>query len=107
MENKVVFIDGVNVFTPNEKAPDFVKASLVINPNKLIAWLKENDQHLTEGKEGLELRTQIKESKQNKLYASVDTFKPKPQAATVQATTVESTDDLPFWRKVEVKLSKS
>ena len=91
MENKVVFIDGVNVFTPNEKAPDFVKASLV-----LIAWLKENDQHLTEGKEGLELRTQIKESKQNKLYASVDTFKPKPQAATVEATTVESTDDLPF-----------
>jgi hypothetical protein len=95
MENKVVFIDGVNVFTPNEKAPDFVKASLVINPTKLIAWLKENDQHLTEGKEGLELRTQIKESKQNKLYASVDTFKPKPQA-TVEAATVEATDDLPF-----------
>ena len=93
MENKVVFIDGVNVFTPNEKAPDFVKASLVINPTKLIAWLKENDQHLTEGKEGLELRTQIKESKQGKLYASVDTFKPKPKA---EAATVEATDVLPF-----------
>ena len=69
MENKVVFIDGVNVFQPNEKAPDFVKASLVIN------------------------RTQIKESKQGKLYASVDTFKPKPKA---EGATVEATDDLPF-----------
>jgi len=60
MENKVVFIDGLNVFTPNEKAPDFVKASLVINPTKLIAWLKENDQHLTKAKKvlsyGLRLR---------------------------------------------------
>ena len=98
MENKVVFIDGVNVFTPNEKAPDFVKASLVINPTKLIAWLKENDQHLTEGKEGLELRTQIKESKQGKLYASVDTFKPKLKAEVTSKQTVEEEDidSLPF-----------
>lgn len=91
MENKVIFIDGVSVFTPSEKAPDFVKASLVINPTKLVKWLQENDQYLKEGEHGLELRTQIKESKQGKLYASVDTFKPKPKAETVEAT-----DDLPF-----------
>ena len=48
MENKVVFIDGLNVFRPGEKAPDFVKASLVINPTKLVKWLQENDQHLKE-----------------------------------------------------------
>ena len=83
MENKVVFIDGLNVFTPGEKAPDFVKASLVINPTKLIKWLQDNDEHLKEGEYGLELRTQIKESKQGKLYASVDTFKPKPKSETV------------------------
>lgn len=64
---------------------------MVINPTKLIKWLQENDQHLKEGEHGLELRTQIKESKQGKLYASVDTFKPKPKAETVEAT-----DDLPF-----------
>jgi len=96
MENKVVFIDGVNVFTPNEKAPDFVKASLVINPTKLIAWLKENDQHLTEGKEGLELRTQIKESKQGKLYASVDTYEPKLKAEVTSKSLTVDDDDLPF-----------
>ena len=88
-----IFVNGLRIQKPRDNAPDFVKASLVINPTKLIAWLKENDQYLTEGKEGLELRTQIKESKQNKLYASVDTFKPKPQA---EAATVEVTDDLPF-----------
>ena len=83
MENKVVFIDGLNVFTPNEKAPDFVKASLVINPTKLIKWLTDNQDHLNEGEYGLELRTQIKESKQGKLYASVDTFKPTPKVEKV------------------------
>jgi hypothetical protein len=96
MENKVVFIDGVNVFTPNEKAPDFVKASLVINPTKLIAWLKENDQHLTEGKEGLELRTQIKESKQGKLYAAVDTYEPKLKAEVTSKAVAVDDGDLPF-----------
>ena len=96
MENKVVFIDGVNVFTPNEKAPDFVKASLVINPTKLIAWLKENDQHLTEGKEGLELRTQIKESKQGKLYTSVDTYEPKLKAEVTSKSVTVDDGDLPF-----------
>ena len=93
MENTVIFIDGLNVFRPSDKAPDFVKASLVINPTKLIKWLQDNDQHLNEGEYGLELRTQIKESKQGKLYASVDTFKPKPKA---EGATVEATDDLPF-----------
>jgi len=91
MENKVVFIDGVNVFTPGEKAPDFVKADLVINKEKLITWLQSNGQYLRDGKYGKELRVQIKQSTQGKLYASVDTFKPKPKAETVEAT-----DDLPF-----------
>mgnify|MGYP003648761137 CR=1 FL=1 len=98
MDNKVVFIDGVNVFTPNESAPDFVKASMVINKEKLITWLQTNGEYLSDGKYGKELKMQIKQSKQGKLYASVDTFKPKPKAETVEAT-----DDLPFWRRAEVK----
>lgn len=91
MDNKVIFIDGVNVFAPNEKAPDFVKASMVINPTKLVKWVQDNDEHLKEGEYGLELRAQIKESKQKKLYVSVDTFKPKPKAETVGEE-----EDLPF-----------
>jgi|DEB0MinimDraft_6_1074348.scaffolds.fasta_scaffold12161_8 cytochrome c-type biogenesis protein CcmE len=79
MENKVVFVDGLNVFQPNENAPDWIKADMVINPTQLVKWLEQNDQHLREGKRGLELRLQIKKSAQGKLYASVDTFKPKKE----------------------------
>ena len=77
MENKVVFVDGLNVFTPNENAPEWIKADMVINPTQLVKWLEQNDQYLREGKRGLELRLQIKKSAQGKLYAAVDTYQPK------------------------------
>jgi len=93
MESKVVFVDGLNVYTPSSNAPEWVKADMVINPTKLIKWLQDNDQYLKEGKHGLEIRLQVKQSAQGKLYASVDTFKPTPKA---EAATVEATDDLPF-----------
>lgn len=95
MENKVVFVDGVNVFTPRESAPDFVKADMVINKEKLITWLQSNGQHLRDGKYGKELRLTIKQSVGGKLYASVDTFKPKaqePQSITANG----EEEDLPF-----------
>lgn len=97
MENKVIFVDGLNVFTPNENAPDWIKADMVINPTKLVKWLEVNNEHLTEGKEGLELRLQIKESKGGKLYASVDTYKPKvTEEVTSKETVFEEKGDLPF-----------
>ena len=96
MENKVIFVDGLNVYTPNDKAPDWVKASMVINPSKLVKWLQQNDDYLKEGKQGLELRLQIKQSAQGKLYASVDTYEPKLKAeVTSKAVTVDD-GDLPF-----------
>ena len=97
MENKVIFVDGLNVYTPNENAPDWVKASMVINPSKLVKWLQQNDDYLKEGKQGLELRLQIKQSAQGKLYASVDTYEPKLKAeVTSKQTVVEEESDLPF-----------
>jgi hypothetical protein len=71
MESKVVFVDGLNVYTPSTNAPDWVKADMVLNPTKLIKWLAENDQYLKEGKHGLEVRLQVKQSAQGKLYASL------------------------------------
>ena len=104
MENKVVFIDGMNVFTPRENAPDFVKADVVINKEKLITWLQSNGQHLRDGKYGKELRLTIKQSIQGKLYASVDTYKPKPKTEVVLNGDMANQfneshigeDDLPF-----------
>ncbi len=54
MQNKVIFVDGLNVFEPNETAPDWKKADMVINPTQLVKWLEQNDQHRKEGKRGLE-----------------------------------------------------
>ena len=97
MENKVIFVDGLNIYTPSENAPDWVKADMVINPTNLIKWLQTNDQYLREGKRGLELRLQIKQSAQGKLYASVDTYQPKlKEEVTSKQPVVEAEDDLPF-----------
>ena len=97
MENKVIFVDGLNIYTPSENAPDWVKADMVINPTQLVKWLEQNDQYLREGKRGLELRLQIKQSAQGKLYASVDTYQPKlKEEVTSKQTPVEAEDDLPF-----------
>ena len=96
MESKVVFVDGLNVYTPSTNAPDWVKADMVLNPTKLIKWLQENDQYLKEGKHGLEVRLQVKQSAQGKLYASVDTYEPKLKTeVTSKAVTVDD-GDLPF-----------
>lgn len=96
MESKVVFVDGLNVYTPSTNAPDWVKADMVLNPTKLIKWLQDNDQYLKEGKHGLEIRLQVKQSAQGKLYASVDIYEPKLKAeVTSKAVTVDD-GDLPF-----------
>ena len=95
MESKVVFVHGLNIYTPKSTAPEWVKADMVINPTKLIKWLQDNDQYLKEGKQGLEVRLQVKQSAQGKLYASVDTYEPKlKEEVTAKAVTVD--DDLPF-----------
>ena len=97
MENKVVFVDGLNVYTPSENAPDWIKADMVINPTKLVKWLEQNDQYLKEGKHGLEIRLQVKQSAQGKLYAAVDTYEPKLKAeVTSKQPVVEEEGDLPF-----------
>ena len=97
MENKVIFVDGLSVYTPSDNAPEWIKANMVINPTKLIKWLEQNDQYLKEGKHGLEIRLEIKQSAQGKLYAAVDTYEPKLKAeVTSKQPVVEEEGDLPF-----------
>jgi hypothetical protein len=74
----VVFPNGIRVFTPNEKAPDFVKADLVINRNELQDWLKTQQESI---------KLSLKASKKGGLYLEVNTFVPKTNGAT---------DDIPF-----------
>lgn len=93
MAEKENLIEGIRFFQPNEKAPDFVKASVVVTPNDLIAWLKSKEAHKSQYKGKTQFRFQLKESKEGNFYMELDTWKPgakKPQAAK------NDYSDLPF-----------
>jgi len=84
MKKEKVFPKGMMAFKPNEKAPDFVKATVMVTPNELISWLKENSDYLTEYKGNKQLKLQLLENEKG-LYFVVDTYQPTKQ-----------TTDLPF-----------
>ena len=71
MEDNKQFVDGLRAFKPSEKAPDFIKANIVIDVVMLTNWLNENA-----NAEGV-VRLVIKESKGGKFYAEKDSFKPQ------------------------------
>ena len=84
--SNVIFADGFNVYSPNEKAPDFVKGAVVIDIKKFKAWLASNANYIVTDNNGNDvLRMQIKESQQGKLYASVDTYQPDGVKVMAQA----------------------
>jgi len=84
MKKEKVFPKGMMAFKPNEKAPDFVKASVMVTPNELISWLKENSDYLTDYNGNKQLKLQLLENDKG-LYFVVDTYQPTKQ-----------TTDLPF-----------
>ncbi len=65
------FIDGLRVYKPNEKAPDFVKANLSIDCKALVEYMRKNH---TDGK----MKVDIKLGKTGNLYAELNTWK-KPE----------------------------
>lgn len=75
-----IYPKGIRVFAPRSGAPSFVKGSVVVNPNELVRWLKENSGLLTEYKGEKQLKLDLLEGKDG-LYMAVNTFKK---------------DDLPF-----------
>lgn len=74
MESK--FAEGVSVYAPREGAPEFIIADLSIDIVKLREWANANQDLLVDGKDNKVLRMQIKRSKNGKLYADVNNFKP-------------------------------
>lgn len=86
MSKETIYPEGVRAFSPKSGQPDFVKGDLVIEPNKLFAWLKQNTELLTEYKGEKQLRLQILDGKKG-LYVSVNNYKP---------TEKKEETDLPF-----------
>ena len=68
MSTETKFVDGLRVYAPRDGAPDFVICNLVINVQELTAWLA--------GQSG-DVRVDVKRSRNGKLYASVNDWKPK------------------------------
>ena len=63
-----LFPNGIRAFKPNEKAPDFVKAEIVISKDDFKAWM------LTEGSE---IKLTLKESKKGTYYLAVNKYEKK------------------------------
>lgn len=82
MTKEKIYPKGIITFAKNEKAPDFVKGTVVITPNDLMEWLKENQSLLTEYNGKKQLKLQLLEGKMG-LYFVVDDWKPTKTTQSV------------------------
>lgn len=107
MADDKVLPQGLRFFAPHDNAPDFVIASLVITPNELVQFLKDNPTLLTEYNGKKQIKLQVLRAKSGTIYANVDTYKKgeqqpkqqqpaKPKQQQQAAPVVEENDDLPF-----------
>ena len=95
--NEKIFAEGIRFFPPGEKAPDYIIGTLVITPNDLIGWLKNNSHLLKEYKDKKQLRLNVSRSKDGKgINASVDTWEPKEGSQAPANFTPKKDTDLPF-----------
>jgi len=62
------FVNGIRIFKPNPKAPDFVKGNITINRNELMMWLDTQPENI---------QVDVKESKGGAWYLSVSDYVPK------------------------------
>ena len=95
--NEKKFVDGLIVKKPHDNAPDFVKARLSLKLDEFASWVgqwkKENA-----GEEWINI--ELKESKQGKLYAELDSWKPDTSRSNGSASSGNSyippQEDVPF-----------
>lgn len=71
------FIKGIRAFKPKV---DFIKAELVISLNELVQFCKENPDMLTEYNGVKQLKIQVKETKDGKVYVDLNNYQPKEKS---------------------------
>lgn len=89
-DSKLIYVKGMKLFKPNDKAPKFVLQTLLIDPNAFTAWMRDNTDLLTPYKDTKQLRCQILDGDKG-WYISVDTYVPKEKS-----NELPNTDLLPF-----------
>ena len=60
------FPNGIKAFKPNDIAPEFVKADILINKSELIRWLDDKDN---------EVKLTVKLSQKGTYYLEVNEYK--------------------------------
>lgn len=92
----IEFVNGMKFKAPRDNAPEYVKASISINREELIAWLQGHSEEW--------INCDLKVSKSGNWFAAVNTWKPKEQSHEISqqrqrtsATAVSDfvDDDLP------------
>ena len=87
-----VYPKGIRVFAPHEKAPSFIKGTMVITMNELFQFCKDNETLLTEYNGQKQLKLQLQDGR-NGLAVVVDTYK---KQGSNEKTFTSKNDDLPF-----------
>lgn len=92
-KQKRIYPKGIIAFAPRDKAPSFVKASIVLSVDELTEWMATNTQFHSDYKGTKQIRIDQVEF-DGKLSLSVNTFGLDLPNQTEQPA--EPTDDLPF-----------
>ena len=87
MEDKI-WVDGLRVYKPDEGAPDFVKANIVINKAEMLAWLATQS--------GDKIKVQMKEARSGNYSAEVYTYQRQEKPAEQLPVDDNFDDDIPF-----------
>lgn len=86
---QTIFVDGLNIYPPNEKAPDFVKGSLVVTDvQKLTDFINKYQDDKGQ------VRIDINVAKSGKLYLKLNPYgNSRLQALLADADHVNGKDD--------------
>ena len=77
-----VFVDGLRVYKPTDRAPEWVVANLSIEADKLAAWLAEQ----TADGRGQVRAVICRSAKSGNYYAKLDTYRPTGESDQRTAT---------------------
>jgi len=83
--SEIKFVDGLRVWPPHERAPDFVKGAMTVNVPELKAWLEQQRES--------QIRVDIKVSKGGKWYLAVNDYKPQGGTNTGASAPPPPADD--------------
>ncbi len=84
--------EGIRVFSPRQGSPDFLRGSILITPNVLFKWLKENENLLTEYEGQKQINLDLLDGNKG-LYVAVNTYK---KDAKPKDDINNDSDSLPF-----------